>query len=93
MLDHGGVVGRTVPVQYPRPAGGRAALDADQVLDRDGNPGEGAEWLAAGALGIDRCRLSQRLVGIDTDEGIDRGLSLIDRFQGSAGDLDGARLA
>src|SRR5690606_21571766 len=87
------VIGRDPPLEDLRAGGGDLALGDHDVLDRDRDAGELVQVLAGGAAGVDVGRGGQRLLGVDVEVGVDRGVDLCRAVQVRLGDLDGGGLA
>ena len=87
--DHrGGVVGRDVIGQHFGAAGGADTLGDDDVLDGDGDAGQGTRLLAAGDLPVHAARVFERPFGREMQVGIGdriRGFGEAERFGGQVG--------
>ena len=68
--DHGGVVGRPEVPEHLAAAGGRLALDAEHVLDRDRQPASGPSGSPASPLSIGP-RLGENGSRVEMDERIE----------------------
>ena len=91
--DDRGVVRRAEVFQHPRPAGRRLPLGAEDILDRDRDPGERAEPVAPGASGVDRAGVVEHPIGIAVQESVDLTVEAVDPVEvGADGFLGRDRL-
>jgi DNA-binding GntR family transcriptional regulator len=76
--------GRVVAVD-PRASQRRLPRDIEEILDREGHPGEEPARCALPSVGVDRVGLGERPLGGHGREGADRGIARGDPLQGRMG--------
>ncbi len=88
-FDDGGVIGWFEVRKHAAAAGGGFTLGAEDVLDGDGDTGEGAEGLTLAALVVEGAGLGDHALGVDVDEGVEPGVEPLDSIETGAGDVFG----
>ncbi len=63
-----------------------------QVLDPDGDAGEGADVVAVGDALVDQGGVGQGQLGVDGEEGVQVAVEGVDAIEGGPGQLPGAHL-